>query len=500
MSSQSRVVLLIYNLESFLAFRALSSLPRVILFIYDPESFLVTTQSHFHPLSVQSHYFISWLFRIIGLQISYQHLEPPFSFRGVQNHFFQFQAFRVISFISFKRSESLISSSFRSLEPLSLHSLAFRAIIICLQFGVQTHVFSTDVQSHLFQFRRSEPSFPIQAFKPTSVWHLEPSSSSIFFIQSRCAYSFKRLKSPSFLFLAFKVIFPQPYHSESQLLAFIFTNIAHLTFTILHSSSFFSPHYLVLIACSSCFSRLPFPLHMTQSFEFTTHISIMLLGALHLAFSCSSYKAVPFGHILSCTPMWFDRYSFLTLIFKSLSKTSQREFGSITQLQRHYESYHSLRILESILFFVGLSKFVFYLCTFRSLSFSLVEFTSFHSLFTLSFHSSVHIPYTCELYRRGAYLQTPLVSYPRRVGSGFLKWETVFEGAKLHGTCGKDYQLAMVVVEGGDVLVEPRAVESVEAWWGKKRASEKGVREGFQQRTLWEREIEERKNKTVRRS
>ena len=31
-----------------------------------------------------------------------------------------------------------------------------------------------------------------------------------------------------------------------------------------------------------------------------------------------------------------------------------------------------------------------------------VEFTSFHSLFTLSFHSSVHIPY--KLYRRGAYL------------------------------------------------------------------------------------------------
>ena len=58
----------------------------------------------------------------------------------------------------------------------------------------------------------------------------------------------------------------------------------------------------------------------------------------------------------------------------------------------------------------------------------------------------------------------------------------------------------MVVVEGGDVLAEPRAMESVEAWWRKKRAGEKGVREGFQQRTLWEREIEERKNKTVKRS
>ena len=39
---------------------------------------------------------------------------------------------------------------------------------------------------------------------------------------------------------------------------------------------------------------------------------------------------------------------------------------------------------------------------------SSVEFTSLHSLFTLSFHSSVHIPYICKLYQRGAYLQTPL--------------------------------------------------------------------------------------------
>ena len=52
------------------------------------------------------------------------------------------------------------------------------------------------------------------------------------------------------------------------------------------------------------------------------------------------------------------------------------------------------------------------LCTFRSLSFSSVEATSFHSLFTLSFHSSVHIPYTCELYQRG-YICRP----PFRVGS-----------------------------------------------------------------------------------
>ena len=52
---------------------------------------------------------------------------------------------------------------------------------------------------------------------------------------------------------------------------------------------------------------------------------------------------------------------------------------------------------------------MFFLCTFKGISISLVEFTSFHSLFALSFHSSVHIPYTCELYQRWAYLKTPLL-------------------------------------------------------------------------------------------
>ena len=86
----------------------------------------------------------------------------------------------------------------------------------------------------------------------------------------------------SFL-LTFKVISPQPCHSKSQFLTFISTSIAYLTFMVLHSPSFSSPCYLVFITYSSCSSRFPLPLHMTQSFEFATHISIMLIRYLTLS-------------------------------------------------------------------------------------------------------------------------------------------------------------------------------------------------------------------------
>ena len=45
----------------------------------------------------------------------------------------------------------------------------------------------------------------------------------------------------------------------------------------------------------------------------------------------------------------------------------------------------------------------------------------------------------------------------------------VFGGANLHGTCGKDYQLAMVVVEGGDVFTGPRVVKLVVAYRRRKK-------------------------------
>ena len=52
----------------------------------------------------------------------------------------------------------------------------------------------------------------------------------------------------------------------------------------------------------------------------------------------------------------------------------------------------------------SLSEFAFHWCPYGGLLGSSVEFTSFHSLFTLTFHFSVHILYARELYRRGAYL------------------------------------------------------------------------------------------------
>ena len=57
-------------------------------------------------------------------------------------------------------------------------------------------------------------------------------------------------------------------------------------------------------------------------FEFTTHISVMLLGTPCLAFSCGSHRVVSFEHILSYTPRWFDRYSSLTSTYESLLETS----------------------------------------------------------------------------------------------------------------------------------------------------------------------------------
>ena len=124
-------------------------------------------------------------------------------------------------------------------------------------------------------------------------------------------------------FLTFRVISPQLYHSGSQFLVFTYP----LALYILPSWFCILPHFphlatLVLITYSSCSSRLPLSLHLTRSFEITTHIYVMLLGTLHLAFSYSSHRAVSFGHILSCTPRWFDRYSSSIWSFKSLLEKS----------------------------------------------------------------------------------------------------------------------------------------------------------------------------------
>ena len=53
---------------------------------------------------------------------------------------------------------------------------------------------------------------------------------------------------------------------------------------------------------------------------------------------------------------------------------------------------------------LSLSELVFFEDTFRSLIYSLIKFISFHSFFTLSFNSTVHIRYTHKLYRSEASL------------------------------------------------------------------------------------------------
>ena len=103
------------------------------------------TQSRFHHLGVQSHYFLSWVFRIVGLQISLWHSEPQFSFISVQSHsFYQFQSFRAVS--SFWHSESLSSLTFNVIfflqfwrSELSCILIQAPRVIIFPPFDIQSH-------------------------------------------------------------------------------------------------------------------------------------------------------------------------------------------------------------------------------------------------------------------------------------------------------------------------------------------------------------------------
>ena len=131
---------------------------------------------------------------------------------------------------------------------------------------------------------------------------------------------------------------------------------------------------------------------MTVIFEFTIRISIMLLSTLHSLFSCGSRRVVSFGRSPSCTPEWFDRCSFLIWSFESLledvfrgSLDPQCSFKDILRC-------HFLLGLEPRCSSVRLSEFAFHYYPYGGLLGSSVEFTSFHSLFTLAFHSSVHVP------------------------------------------------------------------------------------------------------------
>ena len=71
----------------------------------------------------------------------------------------------------------------------------------------------------------------------------------------------------------------------------------HCTFLTswFHAYSHF-PHFVTM--CLSpirpCSSRFPFSLLMTMCFEFTIHISVMLLSTLHLLFPCGSRRTISF--------------------------------------------------------------------------------------------------------------------------------------------------------------------------------------------------------------
>ncbi|RVW86518.1 hypothetical protein CK203_042223 [Vitis vinifera] len=109
-------------------------------------------------------------------------------------------------------------------------------------------------------------------------------------------------------------------------------------------------------------------------------------------------------------PSWFcirPRFSSLhypvLIVYSSRSPHRAISFGRI------------LVRLESLCSSASLSEFAFHYYPYGGLLGSSVEFTSFHSLFTLTFHSNSPIPYTRELYQEGHICRPPF-----RHGSLFL--------------------------------------------------------------------------------
>ena len=134
----------------------------------------------------------------------------------------------------------------------------------------------------------------------------------------------------------------------------------------------------------------------------------MSLGTLHLVFSCSSHRVVSFGH-----SFLYSRVVRPLLIFDTDLRVI---FADVLEgawiLSVAAEAFFRLSFLlglEPHCSSISLSEFVSHWCPHGGLLGSSVEFTSLHSLFTLAIHFSVHIPYTRELYRRGAYLLTPIL-------------------------------------------------------------------------------------------
>ena len=128
---------------------------------------------HFLPVTAFKVFFLSLAFRA-NIFLQFGRSEPPFSFIGIQNHLFQFQAFKVISFISFRRSKPSsysLSLVFKAIDQVGLQShhifiLAFKVIVHSLVFRAMFLVRRSD---SCLQYRRSKPSLPVLGIQSHSL-------------------------------------------------------------------------------------------------------------------------------------------------------------------------------------------------------------------------------------------------------------------------------------------------------------------------------------------
>ncbi|RVW90361.1 hypothetical protein CK203_045715 [Vitis vinifera] len=311
-------------------------------------------QSHYRfQLNIQSHHhhFLAPAFRVI---ITFRVASSVSTFRVVitsqfdvhgHRHYFLVSAFRAI------------------IEPSSLFSLAFKAII-AFSFGVQSHhyfqfwrsepssLFSFGVQSHhyfqfgvqshhhYFQFWRSEPSslfsFGVQSHHYFQFWRSEPSSLFSFGVQSITIFSlafraiitifsvafraiiasqFWRSKPSLFSVLAFRAIITIfSWRSEPSSLFFQCGIQSHHRFSSFYFLSLVLRVGLVIQSHNS-WRSCPLALRILPSgFCIRPRLSSLRYPVLIAYSSRSPHRIVPFGRILARTPGWFDRYSSLTLI------------------------------------------------------------------------------------------------------------------------------------------------------------------------------------------
>ena len=210
---------------TFLAFRV------VFLFQFGVQTHVASIQG-FHFLLIQhSESFLPFGSTFISFRRSKSCLQfgiqshHPFQF-GVQSHIFSLDFKVVFLVLTFRAISSILGIQchlfqFKRLEP-SFPVQEFRAISSSL--GIQSHLFqfqafraissSLGVQGHLFRFRRSEPSLPVlgiqchlfqfQAFRVISS-NLGVQSHAFRFRHSKPPFPFIGVQSHHFLIFTFRV-------------------------------------------------------------------------------------------------------------------------------------------------------------------------------------------------------------------------------------------------------------------------------------------------------